>query len=97
MTGKTYFLLSHLTPYPDKEQESQVVAEQLVQALPTPEADEPSELRENSESTRSALPPQRGQEASSPAWLIALSTSNLSPHFEQEYSYIGTIPPPPLF
>jgi len=86
-----------LTPYPDKEQESQVLAEQLEQALPPPESGEPSELRENSESTRSALPPQRGQEASSPAWLIALSTSNLSPHFEQEYSYIGIIPPPPLF
>jgi hypothetical protein len=65
MTGKPQLLLSHLTPYPDIEQESQVVAEQLEQALPAPEAGEPSELLENSESTRSALPPQRGQEASS--------------------------------
>jgi len=69
------------------------VAEQLEQLLPPIEAGKPSELRQNDEGTRLALLPQPGQGASSPAWLIALSASNLSPHFEQEYSYIGIIPP----
>jgi hypothetical protein len=51
MTRKTGPPFSHLTPHPDKEQESQVVAEQLAQALPLSEAGEPSELLENNENT----------------------------------------------
>jgi len=63
MTRKAPYLVCHLPPYPASEQESQVVAEQLLQALPPSEAGEPSVLLENEESTRWALPPQLGQEA----------------------------------
>jgi hypothetical protein len=96
MTGKAPSLVFHLSPYPASEQESQVVAEQLLQALPPSEAGEPSELRQNEESTRSALPPQLGQEALRPDWLMALSSSNLSSQPEQKYSYIGIVLPPYL-
>jgi hypothetical protein len=65
--------------------------EQVGQLFPAPENGEPSELLEKEESTRLALLPHLGQGASSPTWLIALSSSNLSPHSEQEYSYIGII------
>jgi hypothetical protein len=83
-----------LPPYPDNEQESQVVAEQLAQALPPSEAGEPSELLENEESTRRALLPQLGQEAPWLDWLMVLSSSNLILQLEQKYSYIGISPPP---
>jgi hypothetical protein len=94
MTRKVPSLVCHLPPYPDNEQELQVVAEQLAQALPPSEAGEPSELLENKENTRWALPPQLGQAALWLDWLIALSCSNLSLQSEQKYSYIGISPPP---
>jgi hypothetical protein len=89
MTGKVLSLFCHFSPYPDNEQELQVVAEQLAQALPPSEAGEPSELLQNGESTRRALPPQLGQEAPWFDWLMVLSSSNLFLHLEQKYSYIG--------
>jgi len=52
MTAKAPSLVYHFPPYPDKEQELQVLAEQLAQALPVPEAGKPSELLENNESAR---------------------------------------------
>jgi len=70
----------------------QVLDVQLAHTLPVPETDEPSELLENNESTRWALPPQLGHKAAPPAWLIGLSSSNLSSQSEQKYSYIGIIP-----
>jgi len=52
MTGKTHFLSSHFYPVtPYREQEPQVVAEQALHALALPEADDPSELLQNREST----------------------------------------------
>jgi hypothetical protein len=94
MTEKAPFLVCHLSPYHYNEQELQVVAEQVLQALPPSEADEPSELRQNEESTRSAPLPHLGQETFSPDWLMVLSNSNLLLQLEQKYSYIGISPPP---
>jgi hypothetical protein len=88
---KTRVFIFNSISYRYKEQESQLVVEQLEQLFPPPKGDEPSELWQNDESTRLAFLPHLGQGASSPAWLIALSASNLSPHFGQEYSYIGII------
>jgi len=93
MARKAPSLVCHLPPYPDNGQELQVVAEQLAQALPPSEAGEPSELLENKENTRWALPPQLRQEALWLDWPIVLSSSNLSSQLEQKYSYIGIVPP----
>ena len=76
-----------LTPYPYTEQELQVSAEQVLQALP--EAESPSEFLRNREGTLSAEPPQSGHTPASSAWLIGRNISNLRLHFEQKYSYIG--------
>jgi hypothetical protein len=89
ITGKVLFLVCHLSPYPYNEQELQVVAEQLLQALPPLEFSEPSELRQNEESTRSAPLPQLGQGVLWLDWLMGLSSSNLILQLGQEYSYIG--------
>jgi hypothetical protein len=94
MAGKALSLVCHLSPYPYNEQELQVVAEQLLQALLPSEAGEPSELRQNEESTRWALLPQLGQETLWLDWLMVLSSSNLLLQLEQKYSYIGISLPP---
>jgi hypothetical protein len=102
MTGKAFFRLCHLSHYPFyNEQVLQLSVEQLLQLLPPLKSGEPSEQRQNAESTRPALPPHLGQVTPSPAWLMGLSSSNFCSQSEQTYSYIGIFllpvakPPPP--
>jgi len=64
---KSAFSAFSFTPYPAKGQELQVSDVQLAHALPVSETGEPSELLENNESTRWALPPQLGHKAAPPA------------------------------
>ncbi len=78
-----------LIPYPYIEQELQVSAEQVLQALP--EAEPPSEFVRNREGTLSAEPPQFGHTPVSSDWLIGRNSSNLSLQSEQKYSYIGIV------
>jgi hypothetical protein len=73
------------------EQELQLSELQLLQELPPPENPGSSELQTKAESARRALPPQLGQAASSPDWLMLLSNSNFEWHLSQTYSYIGII------